>query len=66
MKIKFTEDIKLMIVDDSWGEEYMMIIKKGDVKEVDWIEHNRHGYKNICFTKKEIADSVYESAFVIL
>ena len=50
LKIKFTEDIKLMVVDYSWGEEYMMIIKKGDVKEVDWIEHNRHGYKNICFT----------------
>ena len=38
MKIKFTEDIKLMIVDYSWGEEYMMIIKKGDVKEVDFVE----------------------------
>lgn len=66
MKIKFTEDIKLAVNDYSWGEEYTKQIKRGDVKEVLAIEDNTHGYKDIYFALKEVAEGVHQSAFVIL
>ncbi len=66
MKIKFTEDIKLAVNDYSWGEEYTKQIKSGDVKEVLAIEDSTHGYKDIYFALKEVAEGVHQSAFVIL
>jgi elongation factor P hydroxylase len=66
MKIKFTEDIKLAVVDYSWGEEYTKQIKSGDVKEVLAVQDNTHGYKDIYFAHKEVAESVHSSAFVVL
>jgi len=66
MKIKFTEDIKLAVVDYNWGEEYTKRIKSGDVKEVLSVEDNTHGYKDIYFAHKEVAEGVDQSAFVVL
>ncbi len=66
MKIKFTENITLAVNDYNWGEEYTKQIKSGDVKEVLSVEDNTHGYKDIYFAHKEVAEGVDESAFVIL
>ena len=66
MKIKFTEDIKLAVNDYSWGEEYTKQIKSGDVKEVLAIEDNTHGYKDIYFALKEVAEGVHHSVFTII
>jgi hypothetical protein len=66
MKIKFTENIKLAVNDYNWGEEYTKQIKSGDVKEVLSVEDNTHGYKDIHFAYKEVAEGVDESAFVVL
>ena len=55
-----------MVVDYSWGEEYTKQIKSGDVKEVLAVEDNTHGYKDIYFALKEVAEGVHQSAFVIL
>jgi hypothetical protein len=66
MKIKFTEDINLAVNDYNWGEEYTKQIKSGDVKEVLAVEDNTHGYKDIHFAYKEVAEGVDQSTFVIL
>ena len=66
MKIKFTEDIKLAVNDYSWGEEYTKQIKSGDVKEVLASEDNTHGYKDIYFALKEVAEGVDASVFIVL
>ena len=66
MKIKFTEDIYLEVNDYNWGEEYTKQIKSGDVKEVLAVEDNTHGYKDIHFGYKEVAEGVDQSTFVIL
>ena len=66
MKIKFTEDINLAVNDYNCGEEYTKQIKSGDVKEVLAVEDNTHGYKDIYFAHKEVAEGVDQSTFVIL
>ena len=66
MKIKFTEDIKLAVNDYNWGEEYTKQIKSGDVKELLAIEDNTHGYKDIYFALKEVAEGVDASVFIVL
>jgi hypothetical protein len=66
MKIKFTQDIKLAVNDYNWGEEYKIKINKDDVKEVIAVEDNTHGYKDIHFLSKVVAESVHQSAFAII
>jgi elongation factor P hydroxylase len=66
MKIKFTDNISLTVNDYNSGDEYQLKIKKGDVKEVDGIVDNTIGYKDIHFARKEVAECVHESVFVIL
>jgi hypothetical protein len=66
MKIKFTEDINLAVNDYNWGDEYKIKIKKDDEKEVVSVEDNTHGYKDIHFLSKVVAESVHSSAFVVL
>ena len=66
MKIKFTEDIKLAVNDYNWGDEYLKTIKKDEEIEIRAIEDNTHGYKDIYFANKEVAEGVHQSSFFIL
>jgi hypothetical protein len=66
MKIKFTQKIKLFTIDYNWGDEYLKTFEKDQVVEVLAIQDNTHGYKDIHFAHKEVAEGVDESAFVIL
>ena len=66
MKIKFTQNIVLTVNDCNWGDEYLKTLKKDEVIEIRTIEDNTHGYKDIYFALKEVAEGVHQSAFVIL
>lgn len=66
MKIKFNEHIKLATNDYNWGDEYFKVFEKDQVIEILGVENNTHGYKDIYFAHKEVAESVHQSAFVIL
>lgn len=66
MKIKFTEDVILAVNDYNWGDEYKIKINKDDVKEVIAVEDNTHGYKDIHFLSKVVAEGVCPSIFAVV
>ena len=66
MKIKFTQNIVLTVNDYNWGDEYLKTIKKDEVVGVLAIEDNTHGYKDIHFAHKEVAEGVDALVFIVL
>jgi hypothetical protein len=66
MKIKFTQNIVLTVNDYNWGDEYFKTFKKDEEIEILAIEDNTHNYKDIHFARKEVAEGVDTSVFIVL
>ena len=66
MKIKFTQNTVLTVNDYNWGDEYFKTFKKDEEIEIRAIEDNTHGYKDIHFAHKEVAEGVDTSVFIVL